>query len=459
MVRVLIQFGQITLLTRLLVPEDFGLMAVALAVIAFGGIFAEAGLGSALIHRPPADEATRSSVFWLSAIIGFAASTAMAASAPLIALVYSNSQVAGVVLMCSPLLLLGSVSRQFEVTAERALRFRGVVIIETVCALAGLFTAVIGAFLGLGVSALAAAALASALLRVALTWRVLGHGWLPSFHLRLGETSTYLSFGGALMISNIANQLNQSVDIFLGARLLGLDALGRYSVPRQLVFALQSAINPVITRVSFPVIAQVENDRDRVRSVYRQTLNMVASTGAPLYLGASWFAEEICTILFGAAWHESAGILRVLALWGAVRVLGNPVGALLLGVGRADKAMWWNLTLLLVCPGAIWIGSGYGAIGLAWSVLALAVGLTLPSWYWLVYPHTGWRLADYLVVSLRPMVLAALAIAPGWWASSVADDAILKLVCGVAVAAPLYLTFSWWCNRAWVSALRELLVV
>jgi len=215
-------------------------------------------------------------------------------------------------------------------------------------------------------------------------------------------------------------------------------------------------VNPIITRVGFPLIAQVQADIPRVRAIYLKTLNMTAATNAPIFMGIAFFAPEVVRVVLGPKWQDAADLLRLLAVWGLLRSTGNPVGSLLLGMGRADLSLKWNLGLLFVVPPALWAGSQYGTMGLAWALLGVAAVLFVPMWIFLVRPLCQAKLLEYTVAALRPMLLAVAAIAPGYFLAQMANDIAARLLIGAVVAVPLYLWLSYLLNREWISAMLQL---
>ncbi len=122
--------------------------------------------------------------------------------------------------------------------------------------------------------------------------------------------------------------------------------MGIYSLPRDLSLRIAFIINPIITRVGFPVMARVQQDTVQLKFIYLQTLRMTASVNFPLYLALALFAEEIVALLFGKQWQASAEYLQIFAVLGLIRSTGNPAGSLLYAVGRANLAFWWNMALL-----------------------------------------------------------------------------------------------------------------
>jgi O-antigen/teichoic acid export membrane protein len=172
------------------------------------------------------------------------------------------------------------------------------VVTEIISAVVGFASAVTAAYAGWGVYALILGAIVNAVGRTMLAWLFLARGWRPMWRFQWADVRSFLGFGGALVANNIVNEFNRSIDLLLGGRMLAASALGLYSLPRQIVFQIQGMVNPIITRVGFPLIAQVQADIPKVRSIYLKTLNMTAATNAPLYVGIAFFAPEVVSIMY-----------------------------------------------------------------------------------------------------------------------------------------------------------------
>jgi len=358
--RVLIRIAQIAILTRLLSPDDFGIVAIVMVVVSVGSLFSDGGLSSAFLQRRDVPDNARSRLYWLNSALALGVGIMVALLAPGISWIYGEPALTGVMIASTPVFVLGALGRQFEVASEKSLRFGNLVLIELCAALLGAGAAVGGAMLGWKAYSLIAAALVSAAVRSLLAIVVLSDGWRPSRRLRWSDVQPYVGFGGATLASNLVNQLNVSVDRILGGRLLGLDALGLYSVPRSLVLNVQNAVNPVVTRVGFPVIAEVQHDREEVLPAYQGVVRVVALVGAPIYGGIAVLSKDICRVLLGPEWTDASTTRTILACWGYCRSLSNPVGALLLGgrPGRCGTQMEHRAVVRLSGRPVVWLTAG-----------------------------------------------------------------------------------------------------
>ena len=431
-------------------------MAMVSVVLGIAGLFSDLGVNSAFVQRQGVTQEQRSSLFWLNVAMSAGLSILIVVLSPLFASFFGDPRLTPLMMLSSTTILLAALGQQVKMSAEKELQFKAIVIIEIVSVLVGFIAAVLAALSGWGVYSLVASGIVGTAVATTMYWIFVASGWRPLWRFQLDDIRSFLAFGSATVANNLVNYINRTLDILLGGRLLGVTELGLYSVPRNLVLELSGMVNSVITRVGFPLIAQVQSDTERVRSIYLKTMNMTSATNAPIYIGIAFFAPDIVTIMLGANWERSGELLRILALWGGLRSTGNPVGSLLYGMGRAGLSLKWNLGLLLIVPPVLWIGSQNGPEGMAWALLLLQIGLFIPAWLFLVRPLCRVRLLEYSIAALRPFAISMVAVTAAYVAVSEFDSAVLRLCSGVVIAAPIYLVLSYFANREWILAMMEL---
>lgn len=453
-----VQLVQTIILARLLLPGEFGLMAVAAALLAVLALFADLGLSRALIHFDDVSADVLTTLFWLNFGVSLLLTLMLFLSAPMLGALYQSSALVPVLQAASLVFPVSALGQQFRVLAEKELRFAPLAVNEIAAALIGFCSAILVALAGGGVFALVAGMLTTALASSVLAWWRLSRGHRPGWHFRFREVRPYLRYGSYSVGDSLAGTLNRQSDIFIGGLVAGPAALGMYSLPRDLCLRLSMLLNPVITRVGFPVMSRVKSDRDRLKSIYLHTSRMTASVNFPCYMALALFSSEVVWFLYGPRWQDAATYLRILAAWGVVRSVLNPVGTLLYASGRADRAFWWNASLLVLFPPVLWLGARWdGLVGLAWAMLLLHLAVLIPSWRYLAYPVCHAGLGEYLRTIQRPFWLTLLAGALAWVAILPIEHPVIRLlvggVCGAAAYGGLSLRF----NREWTDAMLELL--
>jgi O-antigen/teichoic acid export membrane protein len=457
-VRMALQIVQTIILARLLLPADFGLMAIAGALLAVVSLFADLGLSRAIIHYENVSDDVLSSLYWLNVSMGLGLTLLFAALAPSLALLYHQPALSAALIVVSPVFVLSSVGLQFCVLAEKDLRFATLARNEIFSSFVGFAAAVVIALRGGGVYSLICGSLVTVSTGSLLAWWRLSDRYRPRLRLRVAETLPLLRYGAYLVAENVANTVLRQADVFIGGAIASPAALGMYSMPRDLSLRLATVVNPILMRVGFPVMSRLQGDVAALKSVYLQTLRMTASVNFPAYVALGFFAPEIVALLYGARWHEAGYYLRIFAAWGLVRSVGSPVGNLLYAVGRARRAFWWNLILLMIFPPLLWFGErSNGLSGLAWTMLGLQFLIFVPSWRYLVLPACGARIGEFMAAVLTPLLLAAIAGMAAYLVASNVHQDFLRLLTGCSVGCLLYVALSLRFNKSWVSAMRTLM--
>lgn len=453
-----LQVAQTVALAHIVLPSDFGLMAVAGSVVAVLLLLVDLGLSQALIHSDDVSVESRSSIYWLNMLLALVLMLALIGVAPRIGALYQSEPLVPLLRWASLLFPLAAIGRQLRALAAKALQFDKLATIDVAAAALALACAIAVALLGGGVYALVAGLLASAAVGSLLAWLWLPTEYRPTAHFAPREALPYLGFGGYSVGETIANEFRRNSDVIMGGLVVGPAAMGAYSVSRNLGLRVGSILNSIVTKVGFPVMSQVKNEPERLCNIYMQTLRFTSSVNFPLYVFIGLFANEVVALLYGPRWHDAATYLRILAAWGLIRSTGNPSGSLIYAVGKTRRAFWWNIGLLILLPPLYWLATRmHGLIGLAGGVMALQVLIVIPAWRLLVKPSCGASLREYLSQFWPPLACALPAGALAWLAAHDLPHGTLRLFVGGLVGSIVYLGLSWFFNRRWALAMAELL--
>ena len=453
----LIQLCQMAILARLLSPSDFGLMAMVMAVMAFVHVFTDLGVSNAIIHHQDINQNELSSLYWLNVCVGFTLmSVLMVGSYPISVLLFNQPKLQPILILVSTSVLCIAFGMQLRIMAEKALRFSVVSKIEVIATFCGFLGSLVWALVSPSVYALVAGILLTELMKTVLLWLFARNEWLPDLRLNIGEIRRFLKFGSYVMANNFANSFNLQADVLIAGRLFPAATLGFYSLPRTLSLKVAGVVNPVVSRVGLPVMAQAQNDRVFLKNVYLKTMRMTSSVNFPIYLAVAIFAKDIINLLFGSRWNESAPLLVLLACWGLVRSCGNPVGSLLLAVGRADLSFKWNMVLLLVIPPSLWCFAEMGIKGLALGQVIVMLVLMVPAWYFLIKPNCGATASEYFGTLLVPFICSIPAVMAAAAISQILSGTLVRLLIGGALYLLVYVLASFFLNGDWLKAMYQL---
>lgn len=447
--------GQL-ILARLLVPDDFGLLGMALVFIGIGQLLADFGIGSAIVQSRELGPKVLSTCFWLNLAVGAVLMLLVLACAPLIARFYARPDLLPLVAVLSLNLLLSAMQTVPMGLLYRDMRFAELARAQVLGTLGAALVAIGMAWAGFGAWALIAQPLAGTSLMLLVAWRATG--WLPRLECSYNEARPLMRFSMALLGTNLVGYANRNVDGLLIGRFLGAGPLGVYSLAIQIMLFPLQQVSGVIVRVLFPTLAQIQDDVPRLCSAYLKAVATIVFITFPLMGGLFALADDFVLAVFGPNWAQMAPILKVLCWVGMMQSVGTTMGVIYLAVGRTDIAL---RVTLVVSPILI---AGMAA-GLHWGILGVAIGYSFASFSLFYYTAItayrliGLKLADFHAVIIRPglamlVMLAVLLVGgelvPAW-------PPALRLGAGVAIGALTYLLVSLAVNRAQIDELLGVL--
>lgn len=461
LLRAALQFAQTMILARLLTPADFGVMAIALAAYGAISLFVDLGLSNALIHFPKRTPGILSSLYWLNLAAALVMMLLLMAAALPIARIYGHPELIPAMLLISLAMPLSAAGQQFRVLAEKDLKFNSLAGIEVASAISGFVCAVLVAMFGGGIYSLVAGIVATSAISSILAWAYLSKGLRPGLHFNLTEVKPHLGFGTYRLADTLLISAQLQVDVLIGSAVAGPAAMGAYTLPRDLTLRLaNTVVNPVVTRVGLPIMARVQADRAALKSIYLQTMRMTSSINFPIYAALALWADLVVEIFLGPQWHDAANFMRIFAIWGLLRSTSNPVGSLLNATGNVRRAFWWDLALLALVPGLMYLGLLTSELrGLAISLVFIQCATFYPHYRFLVSPACGATFGEYASAMTPPLICTSIAVAAAWMAMQLLpiEQSQLTTAGGIAVGICTYLFSSTLINKAWLKAMMELL--
>lgn len=223
------------------------------------------------------------------------------------------------------------------------------------------------------------------------------------------DCKEFFSFGVYQLLSRLVNRLGSNIDMLLIGRFIGMEALGIYNLVYQIVTIPVLKLNPIITRVAFPVFAMDKNNNQALETGYLYMTKLLAIVSFPLLLGLLSVADLVIPLFFGEQWVEAIPILHIMIIVGILRVLMNPNGSILLAKGKANISFYWD-SGVLVCYGLALLAavqSNQLEI-VAWTYVAVSI-LNFIGGRMLLTRMIGLQLKRYVKVLLLPFILAGVS--------------------------------------------------
>lgn len=427
-------------LLRLLSPSDYGKIAMLTVFANLASTLQESGFMAALCNLKDPTHRDYNAVFWFNIMMGGSLYLLLYLCAPLIADFYHDADL----LWLSRYMFLGFFITSFG-TVQRAWLFRNMMnkqtcIIAIVSLVVSNVVGILMAWLGYAFWGLATQSLLFVSCMVLMNWYY--SPWRPSLHIDLRPAWQMFGFSSRLLLTNVVNTLSSNAFSFLLGKFYGAHSAGVYGNARKWDDMCSSSINGMLTGVAQPVMAQVRDNRERSRQVFRKMLRFVSFVSFPCMFGIGLISREFLLIFTGPKWEESAYLLSLLSIYGAVFPLLTLYGQMVISQGKSNINMYSTMALSsLILLGLVLLHS-YGLYVMVFYFIGINVAW-LFVWQYFAYRLIGLRLWEALSDVLPFLFLSAACMALTWWITRPIESLWLLLLAKVVLAAVFYVAAIW----------------
>lgn len=363
-------------LTRLLAPEDFGLIAMALVFTGLIGVFNDFGTGAAIIQKKELTEDDLSSIFWFNVVVGITAALLTIVFSPLVATFYNKAILAPLLSIMAAGFLFTGISNVQQSLLRKRMEFRKLSLIEITSAASGGVLAVGLAYRGFGAWSLVWQGLFTTMTAAFLLWVM--SRWRPGFKFKVGSIRAIMSYSLNLLGSGMVNYFSRNVDYLLIGKFLGAEPLGYYTLAYRLMLYPLQNISQVTSRTLFPAFSLIQHNDEIFRDAYLKSTKYIAFVTFPMMLGLFTIADEFVLTLFGPNWEPTIFLLKVLCFVGMMQSIGGTVSQIYMAKGRTDWMFRWGIVATSAVTFAVAIGLFWGIKGVAISYAIVTTAFTYP---------------------------------------------------------------------------------
>ncbi len=409
-----IDFVGLLLLANLLLPTDFGMVAVALTLVQIVEAIFEIPITQVLVRSEAITPDLLDTAFTIGLLRGGTLTLALAALAWPFAIVFHDPRLVPLIGFLSLAPAMRGLTSPAMAHYARAIDFRRDLLIEVIGKAVALGCSVPLAIATRSYWALATATVAGPVAMMALSY------WFAPYHPRwsLARWGVFSHFVGWMTASQTIGALNWQIDRLLLARFVGKAELGSFSLAGDLAAIPDQAMIKPTARPLLGAFAALQGDAGRLSRAYARSVGMMLTAGLPIALGLSLLAEPVVRLALGPKWQACWPMLQWLALPLIPAMITAPLGSLAMSTGRTETIMHRNVVELVLKIPLIFAGAYcYGTFGLIAGRLTSAV-LVLVFCTWLVTRLTRLTIVEQLLGLWRPlgaggaMVLALFALRP-----------------------------------------------
>jgi len=392
------------ILARLLLPADFGMIAMAMSLVAILELLWSFSFESALIQSRDADRSYYDTAFTLNVGLGLIVAVGLLCLAYPVAWFYEDSRL--VPLICC--LAFGSLCQGCEnvgvVAYRKELRFGVEFAYQAARKVAGFLVTIPLAFILRNYWALAAGMVTGKVAALIISY--VAHPFRP--RLTLAARSALVNFSKWLFFNNVLFTLQMRLQDFVIGKVAGSTGLGLYNVSLDVSTLPTTGIVFPINRAVFPGFAKLSEQPGALVRGYLSVLGIIALLALPAGLGVAATAELLIPTVLGDKWLDAIPLVRILAFYGTVAALGSVFGPAFMALGRTRTlSALTAAAVVLLLPTVLYGTITGGVIGAAWAYLAVAL-VMLPASHWLAARTFDLGIAQVAAPLWRPLLASVM---------------------------------------------------
>jgi len=420
----IIELVATAVLARLLLPEDFGVVAMSMIFVIFALGIHEFGMSAALVQRKDPSPLHLDSTFWSAIVMSACLFVIFTLIAPTLAAFFRTPVLKNVIPILSLFFVAGTLGIVHRTVLVREMRFRDMARCEVAASIGYGVSSVGLALAGAGVWSLVAGRVLQSAVLTTLYWVYCP--WRPKLRFSLRHFRELLAFGANVMGENMVSFLYTNVDYTLIGRFLGSTSLGLYSLAYKIVTMPMQKISISVMTAVYPAFCRIQDDPDRMVRGYLDIIKHLSIIVMPILIGLMALAPELVTGIFGDHWRAAVLPVQLLVAAGLAKSIGSPANSVFKACGRPDMGLKVTIAALGLTVAGVTAGIPYGISG-------VAVGISISA------------VASFIIVQLAlsrllafPIRRVGLALFPSVWLSA----AMLALLLAYRYLGGLYLGVS-----------------
>ena len=330
------------ILARLLMPNEFGVVALILVFINLANVFVSQGIGESLIQKKNTNETDFSTIFYCSLGISIFLYVLLFLLAPHIATFYDNSELVWVIRILALVIPVSSIRTIQEAYVSKKMIFKKFFFSNFGGTLVSGLIGILMAYYGFGMWALVAQYLINTIVGTIVLFFTVQ--WRPRLLFSINSAKELMGFGWKLMVANFINiAYNESRGLIIG-KIYTMADLAYFNRGNQFPGLIISNINTAISNVVFPAMAEVNDDISRLKIVTRRAMKITAYLVFPLMIGLMSVANSLILVLLTEKWLLVVPFLQICCIYWLFQPVQTANWQAIKALGRSDLLM--NLEIL-----------------------------------------------------------------------------------------------------------------
>ena len=436
----IVQFIVSIVLARLLLPETFGTVALVLVIAQIFQVFVDSGLGNALIQKKDADDLDFSSVFWFNVVWCLFLYGLIFITSPIIAKFYNDTTLIPVIRVLCITVIISGLKNVQQAYVSRTMQFKKFFFATLGGTVASAFAGIGLAYGGFGLWAIVAQNLVNLTIDTLVLWITVE--WRPRFIFSFERLKGLLSYGWKLLASALLDTVYGNLRQLVIGRMYTTSDLAFYNQGDKFPQIITSNINASIDSVLLPSMAQVQDDKARVKAMTRRAITVSTYLMAPMMIGLAFCANSVITLILTDKWTPCVLYMRIFCITYMFYPIHTANLNAIKAIGRSD--LFFKLECVKKIMGMILLLSTmwFGVEVMAYSMLISSLLSQLIN----TWPNRKLLSYGYLeqIRDILPNIL--LSIGMGfcvWLIGGIDMSLVLKLFVQILTGAVVYVSASY----------------
>ena len=368
-----IQFISGIILARLLTPHDYGCIGMLMIFMVLAEAFIDGGFGAALIQKKRPTQEDYSTIFFWNIGMAILLYAILYLSAPVIADFYHIPLLSKVLRVQGIILFIYAFNIVQRNQLQKKLNFKVLSMVTVTTSIITLLVTIVLAYHGFGVWSLVAHNIVAALIPALFFWFYIK--WRPVFTFSWKSFRELFSFGLYMFLTNLLNQFGHQIQGLLIGRFYNSSTMGFYSKANGTERLASSSISQIMTQVTYPLYAEVQDDKERLANIIQQLTMTLSFLTFPLMFILLLCAKPLFVILYSERWIDSVPYFQVLCIAGLAYSLQSVNYQSISAIGKSKALFGWTFVKRIM--GIVFVVLGLLIAG----IKGLLIGMVVNTWF------------------------------------------------------------------------------
>lgn len=407
----LVSFSISMILARLLMPSEYGIIAIVTVFITILNVLVTGSFSTALIQKKSADDLDFNSVLIFGFVMSIIAYIILFVSAPFINKFYEFEQLTAVLRVMGLQIIIAAVKSVYSALLNKRMQFKKFFWATFIGTIVSAAISIVMAYNGFGVWALVTQYLTNNLIDTVILALVVD--WIPKLQISFKRLKGLVSFGWKVLLSSLIDTIYNNIrSLIIGVKYTASD-LAYYNRGKQFPELIMNNINVAISSAIFPALSEQQDKKDEVKNFTRTTMKLSSYIVMPFMFGLAVISEPLVKLVLTDKWLPCVPFLRILCFNAALMPLQSANVQAILAIGRSDI----NIKLNILKKG---IGLILVIVSLQISVIAMAyAGMITGVLCLIINASPNKKLLGYSfveqIIDIVPYVLMSFVMAVTIW--------------------------------------------